>query len=235
MENIKNNKHEWYELNAKEREDLVLDLQNKGYNIDDLNNYFDVNTDRAIADFMNSKGYSKRNNIFKKGVKRLEEENSLLLKRQEELLNIINLYEEKEKDQHEQINKMLDIIKEYQEKESNTNNQLVTLINDDKAKNERMLSVIEYYMAQSTKIENNAKAAMAIATTEDIQKEEAIDVTNFTLPIPVKSDDFVDRKTVRVSYRIYNKFNDLCKEKYGTYKQQDLVSLALQMFIDKYK
>ena len=224
-------KHEWYELDPKTREDLVLDLQDKGYNIDDLNEYFDVKTDRAITDFMNSKVYSKRNNIFKKNAKRLEEENTLLLERQKELLNIIESYKEKEKDQLNQNNKMLDIIKEYQEKEASANSQLVSLMNDDKAKNERMLSIIEYYIGQTSKVENMA----AITTQEDQQKEEAIELNKMALDIPVKQDDFVDRKTVRVSYRIYNNFNDLCKEKYSKYKQQDLVSLALQDFIDKYK
>lgn len=232
MENTKEKKHEWYELNPDIREKLVLELQDKGYNIDDLNNYFDVKTDRAIADFMNSKGYSKRNNIFKKSAKRLEEENALLLKRQEELLNIIKSYESKEKDQSSQNEKMLDIIKEYQNKEKENQNQLVSLMNEDKAKNERVLSIIEYYMAQtakSIKDHNNAQAALSIT------EEEAIDLASSTLPIPVRPEDYVDRKTVRVSYRIYNNFNDLCKSKFTKYKQQDLVSLALQMFIDKYK
>lgn len=234
MENTKEKKHEWYDLIPEEREKLVLELQEKGYDIDDLNNYFDVNTDRAITDFMNSKGYSKRNNIFKKNAKRLEEENVQLLKRQEELLNIIKSYEDKEKDQLNQNSKMLDIIKDYQEKEKENQNQLVSLMNDDKAKNERVFSIIEYYITQTANIQNNNTQA-AISTEEDLQKEEAIDVDDLNLPIPVKPDDFIDRKTVRVSYRIYNNFNDLCKAKFSRYKQQDLVSLALQMFIDKYK
>lgn len=234
MENTKEIKHEWYELDSEAREKLVLELQDKGYNVEDLNNYFDVKTDRAITDFMNTKGYSKRNNIFKKSAKRLEEENMLLLKRQEELLNTIKLYEEKEKDQLDQNDKMLDIIKKYQEKEEENQNQLMTLINDDKAKNDRVLSIIEYYMTQTSNMQNNNNQA-AITTVEDKQKEDAIDVSNLNLDIPVKPDDFVDRKTVRVSYRIYDNFNELCKSKYSKYKQQDLVSLALQMFIDKYK
>lgn len=229
MENTKEKKHEWYELNSDEREELILELQDKGYNVEDLNNYFDVKTDRAIADFMNSKGYSKRNNMFKKNAKRLEEENTLLLKRQAELLDIIKSYEDREKDQLGQNSKMLDIIEKYQDKERENQNQLVSLMNEDKSKNDRVLSILEQYMAKAVKNQNNVQAAISMV------EEEVIDLASLTLPIPVRPEDFVDRKTVRVSYRIYNNFNDLCKSKFSKYKQQDLVSLALQMFIDKYK
>lgn len=252
MENTIEKKHEWYGLSTSERENIILELQEKSYTVDMLNNYFDVRSDRVIRDFMNTRGYSCRNGYFvrkqkiekqssetnpavKKKIEKLEEENKVLLEKQKELLKMISNYKEKEDKQLDQSNKMLDIIKEYQDKDKENQNQLVSLMNDDKAKNERVLSIIEYYMAQTAKIQNNPQAAIAMATEEDIKKEEAIDVTSSTLPIPVKPDDYVERKTVRVSYRIYNNFNDLCKEKFSKYKQQDLVSLALQMFIDKYK
>ena len=58
------NKHEWYGLTPANREALVLDLIENGYTADDLNKYFNVNSPRVINDFMNRRGYSKRNNIY---------------------------------------------------------------------------------------------------------------------------------------------------------------------------
>lgn len=246
MENTATKKHEWYSISSDEKEALVLELQEKGYNKAMLNEYFEVNSERTITDFMNTRGFASRNGFFirkqetykrssevnpavKKKIEKLEQEKADLQQKYDELLKSLNSYKEKEDKQLDQTNKMLDIIKEYQEKDVKTQNQLVSLMNDDKAKNERVLSIIEHYITQTVRL-NNAQAAIDMA-----KNEEAIDITNSDLPIPVKPDDFVDRKTVRVSYRIYNNFNDLCKAKYSNFKQQDLVSLALQMFIDKYK
>lgn len=58
------NKHGWYEVKPKDREKLVLELLKQGYTADQLNEYFDVKTDRVISDFMNSRGYSKGNNTY---------------------------------------------------------------------------------------------------------------------------------------------------------------------------
>lgn len=234
MENTKDEKYEWSQLNSDTKKELVLKLQSEGYTKSMIKDLLNANSERAINEFMNTVGYESRKGIYKIKYEILEEEKNILLEKQKELNCIIDTLNEKEKNQLDQNNKMLDIIKEYQNKERENQNQLVSLINDDKAKNERVLSIIEYYMAQTANIQNNNTQA-AITTQEGKQKEEAIDVTNLELPIPVKPDDFVDRKTVRVSYRIYNNFNDLCKSKFPRYKQQDLVSLALQMFIDKYK
>lgn len=234
MENTKDEKYEWSQLNSDTKKELVLKLQSEGYTKSMIKDLLNANSERAINEFMNTVGYESRKGIYKIKYETLEEEKNILLEKQKELNCIIDTLNEKEKNQLDQNNKMLDIIKEYQNKERENQNQLVSLMNDDKAKNERVLSIIEYYMAQTANIQNNNTQA-AITTQEGKQKEEAIDVTNLDLPIPVKPDDFVDRKTVRVSYRIYNNFNDLCKAKYSKFKQQDLVSLALQMFIDKYK
>ena len=134
----------------------------------------------------------------------------------------------------DQNNKMLDIIKSYQEKESESQNQLISLFNDDKVKNERILSIIEYYVAQTAKLENVGQVAISTDNESNPGPTDYIDAATLNLNIPVKEDDYIDRKTVRVSYRIYENFNDLCKAKFPRYKQQDLVSLALQDFIDKY-
>lgn len=57
-------KHEWYGLAPAQREQLILELLDQGYTANDLNNYFDIKTKRVIADFMNARGYSKRNNTY---------------------------------------------------------------------------------------------------------------------------------------------------------------------------
>lgn len=57
-------KHEWYGLTPANREALVLELLSQGYTADDLIDYFDVKTKRVINDFMNARGYSKRNNTY---------------------------------------------------------------------------------------------------------------------------------------------------------------------------
>ncbi len=253
-----NEKHEWYGLNPAEREVLVLDLLKQGYNADMINEYFNVKTNRVIPDFMYTRGYSKRNNTYmtkqqaeqktseinpaiKDKIERLEEEKKALLEKQEELLNSLNSYKEKESKQLEQNNKMLDIIKDYQEKEKETQNQLVTLINNDKQQSDRVLSIIEYYMAQTMELKNAAQASLttsesSLTETESKKEESYIEVIDTSLPIPeTLPDDKVDRKTFRVNYRIYDDFMNLAREKYPEYKQKDLMSLAFQMFIDKYK
>lgn len=57
-------KHEWYGLAPAQREQLILELLNQGYTANDLNDYFDIKTKRVIADFMNARGYSKKNNTY---------------------------------------------------------------------------------------------------------------------------------------------------------------------------
>lgn len=253
-----NKKHEWYGLNPAEREALVLELLKQGYTADMLNEYFDVKTNRVIPDFMYTRGYSKKNGTYmtkqqaeqkvseinpaiKDKIEKLEEENKRLQEKQKELLKSLDNYKEKEDKQLEQNNKMLDIIKDYQDKEKETQNQLVTLINNDKQQSDRVLSIIEYYMAQTMELKNSAQASLTTSesslTEAEPKKEESyIEVIDTSLPIPeTLPGDKIDRKTFRVNYRVYDEFMNLGKEKYPEYKQQDLMTLALQMFIDKYK
>lgn len=56
-----------------------------------------------------------------------------------------------------------------------------------------------------------------------------------TLEFPHKEGDIIDRKTIRVNHRIFDDFNNLWRKKYKEYKQQDLISLALEEFVNKYK
>ena len=61
---MENKKHEWYGLAPAQREKLVLELLAQGYTADMLNEYFDVKTKRVINDFMNSRGYRKKDNSY---------------------------------------------------------------------------------------------------------------------------------------------------------------------------
>lgn len=63
-EKQKQEKQEWYGLTPAQREELILELLKQGYTANDLNEYFDVKTKRVINDFMNARGYSKRNNTY---------------------------------------------------------------------------------------------------------------------------------------------------------------------------
>jgi hypothetical protein len=245
------NKHEWYGLTPAEREALVLELLGQGYTADQLNDYFEVRSKRVINDFMNGRGYSKRNNTFvpKDGTSfkpiakdniatELKEENQKLLEQQQELLNIINEYKEKEDKQLDQNNKMLDIIKDYQIKETNTQNQLVSIMNNDRDQNERVLSIIEYYMSKTVEIENKNNTKLIeseIAMTQE-RPEPDYDVEIIDTSLPVKNyEETATRTTIRVHKPLMDEFNSIWKAKYGEYRQHDLLNIALQMFIDKYK
>lgn len=198
---MENKKHEWYGLNAPDREKLVLELIAQGYTADQLNEYFEVKTKRVITDFMNGRGYSKRNNTFipKQQAEGLAaapimpQQQNLMPNIQiddETIFNVMNLSK-----QHDKIQKIIEWFDE------NKNNDI--------------------------SIDNNK---------ESITPTEYIEVIDTSLPIPETLEgDKVDRKTFRVNYRIYDDFMDLAKRKYPEYKQQDLMTLALQMFIDKYK
>lgn len=249
MENTKENKYEWYGLSSEVRQNLVLELQEKGYTKEMLNDHFDVNSDRTITDFMNTRGYASRNGFFikkeqignissetnpavKKKIEKLEDENKILLEKQKELLNMVDSYKEKEDRHLDQNNKMLDIIKDYQDKEKESQNQLVSLINSDKNQTERVLSIIEYYMAQTAMIKNNETAALCMV--EESINESCIELVDTSMPIP-KVDGEVKRTSIRVNEVIMAAFNKVWKSKYSEYKQHDLLNLALQDFIEKYK
>lgn len=196
---MENKKHEWYGLAPKQREKLVLELLAQGYTADMLNEYFDVKTKRVINDFMNARGYSKRNNTY-------------IPKQQAEYIAAAPIMQQN------------NILPNIQIDEETIVNVLTLSKQADKIQ-----EIIDLYD------KGNLTQALTANNVKEEPQESYIEIIDTSLNIPVKPSDFVDRKTVRVSYRIYDEFAALCKEKYPEYKQQDLVSLALQDFIDKYK
>ena len=193
-------KHEWYGLTPAQREQLVLELLNQGYTANDLNDYFDIKTKRVINDFMNARGYSKRNNTY-------------IPKQQAEYIAAAPIMQQQN-----------NILPNIQIDEETIVNVLTLSKQADKIQ-----EIIDLYD------KGNLTQALTANNVKEEPQESYIEIIDTSLNIPVKPDDHVDRKTVRVSYRIYDEFAALCKEKYPEYKQQDLVSLALQDFIDKYK
>lgn len=193
---MENKKHEWYGLVPKQREKLVLELLAQGYTADMLNEYFDVKTKRVINDFMNARGYSKRDNTY-------------IPKQQAEYIAAAPIMQQQNS-----------ILPNIQIDEETIVNVLTLSKQADKIQ-----EIIDLY----------DKGNLTANNVKEEPQESYIEIIDTSLNIPVKPDDHVDRKTVRVSYRIYDEFATLCKEKYPEYKQQDLVSLALQDFIDKYK
>lgn len=61
-----------------------------------------------------------------------------------------------------------------------------------------------------------------------------VELVNTALPIP-KVEGEIKRTTIRINETILNDFNELWRTEYSEYKQHDLLGIALQMFIDKYK
>ena len=107
---------------------------------------------------------------------------------------------------------------------------------------------IVYYEYAITKNESDAnmyemlytiqyKPVLAEMAYKDIPhkiKQLYTDV-KIALEFPNREGDLIERKTVRVNYRVFDDFNKLWRSKYKEYKQHDLISLALQDFINKYK
>lgn len=197
----KKEKAEWYSLTAAQREQRVLELLKEGFAADELNDYFNVKTKRVINDFMNTRGYRKRNNTY-------------MPKQQAEYIDIAPVVQ--------QYNQSL--INNIQIDE-NTIMNLMTL----SKQSDKLQEIIDLYNR------GELAAPLTANKAQEEPQESYIEIIDTSLKIPVKATDHVERKTVRVSYRIYDDFMDLCKEKYPEYKQQDLVSLALQDFIDRYK
>ncbi|MFQ7075323.1 MAG: hypothetical protein ACLRQZ_02950 [Clostridia bacterium] len=197
---MEDKKHEWYGLAPAQREKLVLELLAQGYTADMLNEYFDVKTKRVINDFMNARGYRKRDNSY---IPKQQSENMTaapIMQQQNNILPNIQIDEE----------------------------TIVNVLTLSKQA-DKIQEIIDLYD------KGNLTQALTANNVKEEPQESYIEIIDTSLNIPVKPSDFVDRKTVRVSYRIYDDFTKLCKEKYPEYKQQDLVSLALQDFIDKYK
>lgn len=197
---MENKKHEWYGLAPVQREKLVLELLAQGYTSDMLNEYFDVKTKRVINDFMNARGYRKRDNSYIPKQQSEQITSAPVMQQQNNILPNIQIDEET-------IINVLTLSKQA----------------------DKIQEIIDLYN------KGDLTQALTANNVKEEPQESYIEIIDTSLNIPVLPTDYIERKTVRVSYRIYDDFVALCKEKYSEYKQQDLVSLALQDFIDKYK
>lgn len=196
---MENKKHEWYGLAPTQREKLVLELLTQGYTADMLNEYFDVRTKRVITDFMNARGYSKRDNTYipKQQAEQMaaapitQQQNNILPNIQideETIVNVLTL--------SKQADKIQEIIDLYDK--GNLTQTLTT---------------------------NNGPIE---------PQESYIEVIDTSMPIP-KIEGEIKRTTLRINENIMAEFNKLWKDKYSEYKQHDLLGIALQDFINKYK
>lgn len=197
---MENKKHEWYGLAPAQREKLVLELLAQGYTADMLNEYFDVKTKRVINDFMNSRGYRKKDNSY---IPKQQSENmsaAPVMQQQNNILPNIQIDEET-------IINVLTLSKQA----------------------DKIQEIIDLY--------NKGDLTQVLTANNEPKPEESyIEIIDTSLPIPKEQEgDIIERKTFRVNVRIYNEFMNFCKEKYPEYKQKDLMSLAFQMFMDKYK
>lgn len=192
-------KHEWYGLTPANREALVLELLSQGYTADDLIDYFDVKTKRVINDFMNARGYSKRNNTYipKQQAEHISAAPIIQKQQQNNIIPNINIDEET-------IMNVLTVSKQA----------------------DKLQEIINWY-------DKNKNSSLAFKQQSE-PTESYIEVIDTSLPIP-KVEGEIKRTTIRVNENIMAAFNEVWKEKYSEYKQHDLLNMALQMFIDKYK
>lgn len=197
---MENKKHEWYGLAPVQREKLVLELLAQGYTSDMLNEYFDVKTKRVINDFMNARGYRKRDNSYIPKQQSEQITSAPVMQQQNNILPNIQIDEET-------IINVLTLSKQA----------------------DKIQEIIDLY--------NKGDLTQALTDNNESKPEESyIEIIDTSLPIPKEQEgDIIERKTFRVNVRIYNEFMNFCKEKYPEYKQKDLMSLAFQMFMDKYK
>ena len=192
-------KHEWYGLAPKQREKLVLELLAQGYTADMLIEYFDVKTKRVINDFMNARGYSKRDNTY-------------IPKQQAEYIAATPIMQQQN-----------NILPNIQIDEETIVNVLTLSKQTDKIQ-----EIIDLYD------KGNLTQALT-ANNEPIEPQESyIEVVDTSMPIP-KIEGEIKRTTLRINENIMPEFNNLWKSKYSEYKQHDLLGIALQNFIDKYK
>ena len=192
-------KHEWYGLAPAQREKLVLELLAQGYTTDMLNEYFDVKTKRVINDFMNSRGYRKK-------------DNSYIPKQQSENMSAAPVM-------HQQNN----ILPNIQINEETIVNVLTLSKQTDKIQ-----EIIDLYDKGAL------SAGPLTANNEPKPQESYIEVIDTSMPIP-KIKGEIKRTTLRINENIMTEFNNLWRSKYSEYKQHDLLGIALQDFIDKYK
>ena len=90
-------------------------------------------------------------------------------------------------------------------------------------KADKLTEIIQWYDTMNTSTD-----------LDDSERTTVIEVIDTSMPI-IKDGGNAKRTTIRVYEKTLDQFNDLWKNKYSQYKQQDVVSIAFQMFIDKYK
>ena len=191
---MENKKHEWYGLAPAQREKLVLELLAQGYTADMLNEYFDVKTKRVINDFMNSRGYRKKDNSY---IPKQQSENmsaAPVMQQQNNILPNIQIDEE----------------------------TIVNVLTLSKQA-DKIQEIIDLYDKGDLTANNEPKP-----------QESYIEVIDTSMPIP-KIEGEIKRTTLRINENIMTEFNNLWKSKYSEYKQHDLLGIALQDFIKKYK
>lgn len=176
-------KKEWYNLTTEDRLKKVLELQDQGYTATDLNSYFDVKTTRVINDFMNARGYRKKDNIY------VPKDNTAVVP-------IVNIKRSVARDPEETS----------QNQTKDIDSKIQKLVNDY----DKIQEIIKWY-----------------------EKERQVGKST-ALPI-IKEPGEIKRTTIRINENIMAEFNSVWKENYSEYKQHDLLNIALQMFIDKYK
>lgn len=198
-------KHEWYSLAPIQRIQLVLGLLDNGYTTDMLNEYFDVKTKRVINDFMNSRGYRKKNNtyVLKQEITRsTDTSNTQNIKQQYNVLPNIQIDEE----------------------------TIINLLNLSKRASIFQEIADLYEKGKSVEFLTNA----ALNASKDTLQGECIEVIDTTMPIE-KLEGEIKRTTIRINEHVMDEFNNLWREKYFKYKQHDLLAIALKDFIKKYK
>jgi hypothetical protein len=206
MEKIK---HEWYSLAPTQRLQLVLDLLDNGYTTDMLNEYFDVKTKRVINDFMNSKGYKKKNNtyVLKQEITHLTDTSKTQnIKQQYNVLPNIQIDEE----------------------------TIINILNLSKRASVFQEIADLYEKGKSVEFLTNAALNASKDISKDALQGEYIEVIDTTMPIE-KLEGEIKRTTIRINEHVMDEFNNLWREKYFKYKQHDLLAIALKDFIKKYK
>lgn len=192
-------KHEWYGLAPAQREKLVLELLAQGYTADMLNEYFDVKTKRVINDFMNARGYSKRDNTYIPKQQAEQMAAAPIMQQQNNILPNIQIDEE----------------------------TIVNVLTLSKQA-DKIQEIIDLYD------KGNLTQALTANNGPIEPQESYIEVIDTSMPIP-KIEGEIKRTTLRINENIMAEFNKLWKDKYSEYKQHDLLGIALQDFINKYK
>lgn len=117
-------------------------------------------------------------------------------------------------------------VHQFVEVESDTEPTTPTTVNNDVEVNSSTNTSIDNYDALE-------KRMKALEKRMDVLSKQSIR-SDFTLDSRVLNNDIMTR-SIKVSESIMNSFTRLCESKYNMYSKQDLISMALLEFLDKYK